>query len=205
MFKKIQKNRSSISTSVGGFTLIELMVVVAIIGVLAALALPNYQKFQAKARQSEAKVALGSLKTSELAYAMESNTFTTCLLDIGFQHSAGSRLYVVGFLATNAALATCGPSANSACGSLFSNSGALSACSVAANLVGGGACYITTNRVGTATIASLALCTALPATLTISSSAFTAGAAGSIRAGSATLDQWTMTEAGTLTNTQVGI
>jgi type IV pilus assembly protein PilA len=54
-----------------GFTLIELMIVVAIIGILAGIAIPNFLTYQAKAKQSEAKVALGAVFTSATAYAAE--------------------------------------------------------------------------------------------------------------------------------------
>jgi type IV pilus assembly protein PilA len=47
-----------------GFTLIELMIVVAIIGILAAIAIPNFVRFQARARQSEVSVNLKALFTS---------------------------------------------------------------------------------------------------------------------------------------------
>jgi type IV pilus assembly protein PilA len=46
-----------------GFTLIELMIVVAIIGILAAIAIPSFQRFQARARQSEVNANLKSLFT----------------------------------------------------------------------------------------------------------------------------------------------
>ena len=46
-----------------GFTLIELMIVVAIIGILAAIAIPNFIRFQARARQSEVNTNLKSLFT----------------------------------------------------------------------------------------------------------------------------------------------
>ncbi|HEX8701756.1 MAG TPA: prepilin-type N-terminal cleavage/methylation domain-containing protein [Myxococcaceae bacterium] len=46
-----------------GFTLIELMIVVAIIGILAAIAIPNFIRFQARARQSEVSTNLKSLFT----------------------------------------------------------------------------------------------------------------------------------------------
>src|SRR5437773_844415 len=59
-----------------GFTLIELMIVVAIIGILAAIAIPNFMTYQAKARQSEAKVNLGGLFTTATSYFAENNTFS---------------------------------------------------------------------------------------------------------------------------------
>lgn len=67
-----------------GFTLVELMVVVAIIGILSAIAIPNYQKFQGRARQSEAKLNLAGAYTSEVAFAAESTNFSSCLYEIGF-------------------------------------------------------------------------------------------------------------------------
>ncbi len=47
-----------------GFTLIELMIVVAIIGILAAIAIPNFLTYQAKSKQSEVRIALGNIHTS---------------------------------------------------------------------------------------------------------------------------------------------
>jgi len=58
-----------------GFTLIELMIVVAIIGILAAIAIPNFLKFQAKSKQSEAKSNLGAIFTGETSYFGEGNAY----------------------------------------------------------------------------------------------------------------------------------
>jgi type IV pilus assembly protein PilA len=54
-----------------GFTLIELMIVVAIIGILAAIAIPNFLQYQMKSRQSEAKTNLGAIKTSLVSWQGE--------------------------------------------------------------------------------------------------------------------------------------
>ncbi|GIW53748.1 MAG: hypothetical protein KatS3mg082_0152 [Nitrospiraceae bacterium] len=58
-----------------GFTLIELMIVVAIIGILAAIAIPNFLKYQAKSRQSEAKTNLGAIFVAESAFFGERSYF----------------------------------------------------------------------------------------------------------------------------------
>ncbi len=54
-----------------GFTLIELMIVVAIIGILAAIAIPQYQNYIAKSQVSRGMAEMGSLKTA----------YETCLND----------------------------------------------------------------------------------------------------------------------------
>lgn len=58
-----------------GFTLIELMIVVAIVGILAAAAIPNFRRFQLRAKTSEAKVNIGAIRTAEMAVVSEFGSF----------------------------------------------------------------------------------------------------------------------------------
>lgn len=58
-----------------GFSLVELMIVVAIIGILAALAVPRFQSFQAKAKQSEAKNNLSHIYTLQQSYHGDNDTY----------------------------------------------------------------------------------------------------------------------------------
>jgi prepilin-type N-terminal cleavage/methylation domain-containing protein len=60
-----------------GFTLIELMIAVAILGSLAALAIPSYRRFQLRAKTAEARANLASIATSENAYFGEFNRYVT--------------------------------------------------------------------------------------------------------------------------------
>ncbi len=82
-----------------GFTLVELMVVVAIIGLLSAVAVPNFKKYQAKAKMSEAKLQLSSLYTAQTAFFSDFNIYATCLNYMGYdpRTEVGSRYYAVGF------------------------------------------------------------------------------------------------------------
>ena len=61
-----------------GFTLIEMMIVVAIIALLATIAIPNYISFQLRAKTSEAKSNLGAIRTCEEAYRAENDVYYAC-------------------------------------------------------------------------------------------------------------------------------
>jgi type IV pilus assembly protein PilA len=61
----------------GGFTLIELMIVVAIIGILAAIAIPNFLRFQLKAKSSEGKTNIAAIRTAEQSYYSEFGTYVS--------------------------------------------------------------------------------------------------------------------------------
>ena len=70
-----------------GVTLMELMIVVVIIGILAAIAYPNYREFVARAKRTEARAALLKIATNQEKYYLQNNIFTTDLTDLGFNAS----------------------------------------------------------------------------------------------------------------------
>lgn len=160
-----------------GFTLIELMVVVAIIGVLSAIAVPNFKKYQAKAKQSEAKIQLASVYSTEIAAQADYDAFGTCLADLGYDINPRG-YYTVGF----AAAVVAGVTAR------------------------GGTCASSHTISPTTTLkaaAASAPTTLTGFTVAADYATFTAGATGNISA--ALTDTWSITQAKALTNSTPGL
>ena len=171
-----------------GFTLVELMVVVAIIGILSAIAVPNFKKYQAKSKQSEAKIQLAAVYSTEIGAQADYDTFGTCIANIGYEVPPKG-YYIVGYSASDAAsLAQINSRAGSA---ICTATTAIHAVDPTAKLTAS----------GVATAAA-----DLPAFVaTTATTAFTAGAAGNISgSGANTKDLWTINQAKALVNTQIG-
>lgn len=63
-----------------GFTLVELMITVAVIGILAAIAIPQYQHFLFRSRRAELPLNVDAIRTVELSYQLVWGAFTSCAL-----------------------------------------------------------------------------------------------------------------------------
>jgi type IV pilus assembly protein PilE len=89
-----------------GFTLVELMIVVAIVAILTAIALPAYQRYIMKARRADAKTALLDLAAREERFFTTQNTYTNSLANLGYPgtgtfsvaiNSSGTSYYTLTF------------------------------------------------------------------------------------------------------------
>lgn len=91
-----------------GFTLIEMMVVIAIISILSAFGYSIYDRVMGRVRRAEAKMALSAIYTSEQTFFADQLSYTACLRQIGFIPEGSRRFYAVGFKKTVADSTFCG-------------------------------------------------------------------------------------------------
>ena len=81
-----------------GFTLVELLIAVAIIGILSTVGIPTYKRLIQKARKSEAKILLGGVVTAEEGFFAEWGFYGNNLRGIGFEVEGGqTKYYNIGF------------------------------------------------------------------------------------------------------------
>lgn len=67
-----------------GVTMVELMIVVVVLSILAAVAYPNYRNFAARAKRNEAKAALLQIATNQERIYLNTNSFTSDMTQLGF-------------------------------------------------------------------------------------------------------------------------
>ena len=101
MLRRIKKQK--------GFTLIELMIVVAIVGILASIAIPNFLNYQAKSQQVEVRTGLAAIYTGLMVYygGVDNGYASATLTNIDFTTSGSPRYsYSLSNLTTATFLAT---------------------------------------------------------------------------------------------------
>lgn len=90
--------------SESGFTLIELLVVVIIIGVLSAIALPNFLRQASKAKESEAMVVANTFIKSQQVHRIEHGEFATGLSELGMSNDSSNYKFQADTTASNSRL-----------------------------------------------------------------------------------------------------
>lgn len=171
-----------------GFSLVELMVVVAIIGILAAIAVPNFQRFTAKSKQAEAKASLSALYSSARAFSSEWGSFTNSFAAIGYKPSGWQR-YEHGWTALY------NPNPSGYAGpAIAAPMGAIGYCGAGA--IGANGCGVMNSPIAPGALAGTAM----------NQTTFTAEARAHIgNANAATIDRWTITENKVITNVADGL
>lgn len=90
-----------------GFSLIELVMVISIVGILMAVAIPSYKSSTAKARRSDGQTALMDAMVREERYFTEHNTYTTNLATASAATTSQEGYYTISAAACGAGISSC--------------------------------------------------------------------------------------------------
>src|SRR4051812_4746323 len=104
-------------TNPSGFTLVELLIVVGLVGLLASIASMEYKHLVAQARRTEGRLALSGIYTALHTYAIEAGSYTGCLTQAGYVPEGSVRFYATGFSAQRISTFgnICGPGGDQPC------------------------------------------------------------------------------------------
>ena len=89
-------SKKSILLKSQGFTLVELLIVVAIIGVLASQGVPAYRRMIQKSRKGEAQIMLGNIATAESAFFSEYGSYGNHIARMGAMMEGTNFIYAAG-------------------------------------------------------------------------------------------------------------
>ncbi|MBE9610441.1 prepilin-type N-terminal cleavage/methylation domain-containing protein [Chitinilyticum litopenaei] len=84
-----------------GFTLIELMIVVAIIGILAAIALPLFGQYMNKARRSDATASISGIQQAQERWRANNVSYTSTFTDLGLSSTSNEGFYTFAITGTS--------------------------------------------------------------------------------------------------------
>ncbi|MBX2987040.1 MAG: pilus assembly protein PilA [Bdellovibrionaceae bacterium] len=169
------------------------MVVVAIIGILSAIAIPSINKYMAKARQSEAKTNLASIYTANKAFFAEFNIYDSRFETIGYRPE-GKMRYNVGFQTSPVCPVINFGYPRNPTATAAQNS--VSVCTVGSAIPTNGSCVVLAD--GNQTI------TGDTVNCNSGAAAFTAASAGRIASSTNNIDRWTINNNKVLANTSDG-
>lgn len=166
-----------------GFSLVELMVVVAIIGVLAAIGIPQITKYMARARQAEAKSNLASIYTANKAFFAEYGIYDNRFNVIGYRPE-GKLRYNVGWAAAGT---RCNLGQSGYTGAVNGGINSVAQCGVGTNPGGAGCIVLASGNLAVDDADEALNCDAA------GGSTFMAGAIGRIGS-TTTADRWTINQ-----------
>ena len=186
------------------FTVIELVVTLALLGILTTIVSINFLKYAARARQAEAKLCLSGIYAAEKTFFPEYSTYSACLAELGYIPEGNKRYYSTGFSSQAATANTCGPEGGKSCTiyNFEDDSDCIASDALPSDPVSSSDIGYAANLNMNSALLPISGSASLDSS-SVSSNAFTANAYGAVST-SNIADIWTINHLKHIINTQVG-